>query len=294
MAEENALAQENPEIEAPAPEAEAPETETPETDTPAEEAAGEDTPTPQVDEAPDPAALQADIEELKRQKEEAKEKAIYWRKQKAESRADFFKGNEGGDQPQPQQPAPVDVGPEPQANDFDDYNEFVKALTDHRVKAARAGWEAEQSQAKAQAVQQQRAESLQQKMQEGFSKYDDFESVAFDPTATHITPMVVDILADCDNAADVAYHLARDRVEGVKISRMTPGQAAMAIARIDASYSNPDTPAAGKKAPPKKHSSAPAPIRPVGAGPAGPSRDPDKMSPKEFAKWREEQGARRF
>lgn len=288
MSEENAL---NQETEAqPAPEAETPEVDSP-VETPVETQT-EEAPR-QIDEAPDPASVQAEIERLKRQREEAEEKAIFWRKKKAQARADFFRGSEGGQQPQPQQPAPVNVGPEPQPADFDDYNEYVKSLTDHRVKMARASWEAEEREREAQTAKRQRAETLQQKMQEGFSKYNDFETVAFDPTAAHITPMIVDILADCENAADVAYHLAKDRVEGVRISRMTPGQAAMAIARLDAGFSNPQRPPA-QAASTKKHSSAPPPIKPVGSGPAGPTKDPEKMTQKEYEQWRISQGARRF
>jgi hypothetical protein len=255
---------------------------------PADAAPAED----HVDQPPDPASLTAEIDKLRDARKKAEEDAIYWRKQKAEARADYFRDRRP-QQPEPATATPVrSADPEPKVADFGDYDDYVRALTDHRVKMAKAEWETEARQRETQAEQKQRMEALQTKMQEGFQRYADFEEITFDPTATHITPMVVDILADCDAPADVAYYLAKNRVEGVAISRMTPIQAARAIARIEAKIAAAPAPAPTNQ--PRRVSSAPAPIAPIGAGPAGGNKDPDKMTMKEYRAWRESQGARRF
>ena len=243
--------------------------------------------TPGVDTTPDPAKLKAEISELEERRKKAEEDAIYWRKQKSEARGDFFKGK-----PEEKGPsAPAALGPEPNPADFDDYNKYVIALTDHRVKVAKQEWDRENEQTRASSDQKTRMENLHTKMQDGFTKYADFEEVAFDRTASHITPMIVDILADCDHPADVAYYLAKNRVEGVAISKMTPLQAARAITRIEDKLTGSTPP------PPIKPNTtkAPPPINALGSGGSGGlEKDPEKMNNKEYAAWREAQGARRF
>ena len=244
-----------------------------------------------IDVTPDPTKLKSDIEELRKQKEKAEADALYWRKEKARERAEYFKG---GQQVERQTPLSVEtpqVGPEPKPNDFEDYDKYVDAKTKFEVKRARTEWEMESTRREQEKTQRQRAEDLQIKLQEGFGKYADFEEVVFDRTATHITPMVVDILSECEHPADVAYYLTKNRIEGVAISRMTPIQAARAIARMEDKLVNAPPPP-----PPKKTTTgAPPPINPLGgANTAGAEKDPDKMTMKEFREWREKHGARRY
>jgi len=255
--------------------------------------AGERLPEGVVDEPPDPTAMQAEVERLREVKRKAEEDAKYWRQQKAEARAEYFRDRDRGAAPPPV-PPPADVpgvGPEPKAADFTDYDEYVKGLTDWRVKQARAQWEMESARKAQQEALQHRQENLKTKLQEGYQLYPDFEEVAFDRTASHITPMVVDILADCDHPADVAYYLAKNRVEGMAISRMTPLQAARAIAKLEDKIV---ATRAGTPAPTTKPiTKAPPPIKPVGAN-APVSKNPENMTQKEYEAWRRAQGARPF
>ena len=242
-----------------------------------------------VDAAPDPTKLRSEIDQLEARRKKAEEDAIYWRKQKAEARADYFRGREGP----PQEPVPSpSIGSEPKPSDFEDYDKFVVALTDHRVKLARVQWEQDIQKKTQEQSQKERAENLQSKLQEGFSKYPDFEEVAFDRTASHITPMVVDILAECDHPADVAYYLAKNRVEGVAISRMTPIKAAREIAKIEAKLAVAPAPSPRRET--KPTTGAPPPINPLAGGTGGIIKDPEKMTQKEYEAWRVSQGARRF
>jgi len=257
--------------------------------------AGERLPEGVVDEPPDPAAMQAEVERLREVKRKAEEDAKYWRQQKAEARADYFRDRDRGAAPPPV-PPPADVpgmAPEPKAADFTDYDQFVVALTDWRVRQARAQWEMESARKAQTEALQHRQENLKTKLQEGYQLYPDFEEVAFDRTASHITPMVVDILAECDHPADVAYYLAKNRVEGMAISRMTPLAAARAIAKLEdklvASRAGTPAPTATNKPITK----APPPIKPVG-GNAPVSKNPENMTQKEYEAWRRQQGARPF
>ena len=247
-------------------------------------------PEPSVDEPPDPESLKAEIEELRQKRDKAEQDAIHWRKQKAESRADFFRDRERG-APPPATPTgpPAGLGAAPQSEDFDDYNQYVEAVTDYKVKAARLEWERDQRDQATKGVQAERQASLKEKLQKGFEKYEDFEEVALDRSAIHITPLIADILADCEHPEDVAYYLAKNRVEGVKISRMTPIKAVRAIANLERDLATQTPTVKPKTTVP----GAPKPIKPVGSGEKVSKRLED-MSQREYNDEMERRGARRF
>ena len=256
----------------------------PEASTP--EVTGEEPPPePHVDEPPDPAALQAEIERLEAVRKEAEEKARYWRQQKAEARADYFKT---GPRPEEKPPGP-EVGPEPKLDDFENYEQYVDAKIAHEVNKARATWDREQADRQQQQSYQERIAGLQAKLNEGFEKYEDFEDVAFDQTVP-ITPVVIDALAESEMPADVAYYLGKNRAEAIRISRMTPIQVAREITRIEMEIK---TTQANNPQPNKKISKAPPPIKPVGPSHTV-EKDPDKMSQAEYEAWRQQHGAKPF
>ena len=244
---------------------------------------------PETDVVPDTAEIQAEKERLLKLKDQAKKaesEVGYWRRKEAEAREVYR------NPPPMQVPATAEATqPEPQADDFDDYTDFVKAhsgwTADQRVAAAKADWDKKEADKVNLEQETKRQAELKVKFDEGYAKYDDFAEVAFDRTATHITPMIVDILADCDNPADVAYHLAKDRVNGVKISRMTPTMAAREIMKLDQSFG------AGPIAPGKKTTSAPPPIKPIGSSNTV-GKNPEQMTQSEYEEYRLKQGARKF
>ena len=236
-----------------------------------------------IDETPDAAALQADIAKLEEQRKKAEEQARYWRQQKAEARAEYFKSRKPDE---PQTPsAPVDLK-EPRETDFDDYSDYTKALTDYRVEVKQREWIEQQKQQKQNIQYQARMTKLQEGINSGYAKYDDFEEVALSQTVP-ITPAIAEILAETDNPADVAYYLGKNRTEAVSISRMTPVGAARAIAKIETKLEAGQQPA-------KTTTQAPKPIKPIGSGPSEMQKNPEDMSQAEYEKWREEQGARRY
>jgi hypothetical protein len=232
-----------------------------------------------VDLAPDPTALQADIDRLKEVRDKAKTDSEYWRRQKAEARADYFRSRKPDEPPPP--PPPSDQNA-PRKEDFDDYDKFMEAKISHEVKKARTQWDVDVEKKSSETVHQQRMTGLQAKIQEGIRKYPDFEEVAMAPEVP-ITPVIVDILAESEIAHDVAYYLGKNRAEAIRISHMTPIQAARAIAKIEVEIAKAGNPPPQNPNPPKI-TNAPPPITPVGS--ANPvAKDPEKMSPKEFEDW---------
>jgi len=263
----------------PAPPETPTEPETPEKD-------GEQTPQDegQVDETPDPAALQADIEKLRKAKEKAQEDAKYWRQEKARARAEYFKSP----REPAKQPLPAESASRPKPDDFEDYNDYVDKLTDWKVEQQRIKWEREAAErAKNESVQQKEAR-LQAEIAKGFEKYEDFEDVALDQTVP-ITEMVKDILAESEMPADVVYYLGKHRTEAIAIARMTPIAAARAIQKIEiglaSTQNNPQST--------KKITKAPPPIKPVGASGSF-EKNPEDMTVKEFDAWRRSKGAKPY
>ncbi len=246
-----------------------------------------------VDQTPDPASLQADIERLQalreqREKEakEAEDKAVYWRKQKAESRAEFFKEREKPPTPAPTTPEPLAA---PRKEDFDDYDKYVEAVTDHKVSVKLAQWRAEEDRKRSSENSEKRLSEFQTRLQEGYQAYPDFGEVIEDPSLP-VTAVMRDGLAELEHPADVAYYLGKNRAEAIKLSRMTPLATAQELARIEvrlmAEKGNPNP--GGPKLP-----SAPPPIRPLGSSNTV-DKSLEKMTQKEFEAEMEKRTGRRF
>lgn len=243
-----------------------------------------------VDEQPDPEALRAEIEELKKAREKAEQDTRYWRKQRVEARGEYFKGR--SDEPEQGRPPRTEVrdSKEPNPDDYKTYDAFVDAKIRHEVQKARMSWDRDMIMRQQMTEAEKRNATLQQKLGEGYSRFKDFEDVALDPTAP-ISVTVREILHDSEDPAGVAYYLGKNRAEAASISRMNPIAAARAIAKIEAEIK-------GSAPPPqatKKHvSNAPPPVKPLGTGGSVVNKDPAKMTQAEYEKWRISQGARRF
>ena len=231
--------------------------------------------------------IKAKQERLKKLQEDEK----YWRKQKAEARADYFRSR-GEPRVEPTPTRPI-VSVEPRPEDFENYDLYNKALIDHRVAEKRKEWEAEQQQKKVKEEQETRMAILHQKMEEGYKKHEDFEEVALDPVVP-ITPMIVEALTEFDEPDEIAYYLGKNRAEAIKISKMTPLRATRELTRIEfeiqkARAGNP--PPSG----PKKITNAPPPIKPLNQGGTGGNEKPlDKMTQAEFEAEMERRTGRRY
>jgi len=172
---------------------------------------------------------------------------------------------------------PAEGAPKPEQ--FASYEAFLEA---------KAEWKAEQKvtevlnrqqeSARQQTAQQRQAEAQQswdKQVDAAVELYDDFEEVALSPDVP-VSSAMAEAIQLADKGADVLYYLGKHREEAAKIARMDPLRAAVAIGRIEATLARPA---------PKKTTSAPAPISPVGAR-AAVSKDPDKLSVDEWLRQR--------
>lgn len=114
-----------------------------------------------------------------------------------------------------------------------------------------------------------------EKVQEAKTRYSDFETVVRGQVA--ISPHMAELIKTSDLGADMAYHLGTHRDIAAKIYSMNREDAAYVMGRLEGSLTKPQ---------PRITSNAPEPVSPV-KGTAKASRDPNKMSFKDFKAFRE-------
>lgn len=165
--------------------------------------------------------------------------------------------------------APVDT--EPQLDDFQDYEQYVKALTVWTARQAVAETIQQQTvrqqQEAAQAAQIAAAESFERKKLEAAAKYPDFDD-AIDNATTIVTAAMADAIQDSDMSGDLMYYLAKHPEEGERLAKLTPGAVFREIGKIEVKLATPAKPAP---------TAAAAPIAPV-SGSAAPPVNPNEMT----------------
>ena len=187
---------------------------------------------------------------------------------------------------------PEGVPPKPLEDDFENYVDYVEALTDWKVDAKIAAMQPKPGAPGAPGGEPSPEDvEFQAKLFKGRTLHEDFDQVVFDVTVP-ITHTMLEILkADSERPAEVAYYLGKNRAECQAIAGMTPTRAAIAISKIEAGVpvSAALPPAAGQPAahdPNKKVvSSAPEPISAGGSGMVI-TKDPNNMGQSEYEKWR--------
>jgi hypothetical protein len=173
----------------------------------------------------------------------------------------------------------------PKASDYQNPEDWMDALADYKIEQREAKRREESqrtaNESAARVSDQKRAQFVQEKIfAPGREKFEDFDDVVLGEN-TPITDPMVAAASKFDNAADVLYHLASNRSELERISRLDD---------IDQVWEVKDLAAKLKASPtPTK---TPPPIVPSGQK-ATVDKDPSKMSDKEFAEWRKRQIAQR-
>ncbi len=176
----------------------------------------------------------------------------------------------------------------PVESDFADFTEYQAALAAYKSVRALDERQVSQAEEKVKAAESGVSTVASERQKEvqnnwtaqialGKQRYTDFEAKVF---TAPISDDVAQMVAALDTAADVACHLGTHPDEAVALSAMSQVEAAMEIGRIEARISAPK---------PKIQTSAPDPINPVRSKPTS-GKDPLKMTPSEYDKWRAEGG----
>lgn len=139
-------------------------------------------------------------------------------------------------------------------------------------------------------------DGLDAAMEKGKEKYDDFNEVVLNEDLI-ISPELTQIFLDTDSPEDIMYYLASNPEEAARISGLDILRVAKEVGKIEVKLASgvggdededdaEDEAEVKVETPPKKQSSAPAPITPVKTTGVT-TKDPNKMSPKEYRAWRE-------
>lgn len=146
------------------------------------------------------------------------------------------------------QPAPAPVVDVPPMDQFQSPEAYAEALATKKAEELLAQREA----------QRQRAEVMEQyseREEEARTKYEDFDSVAYNPRL-RITDVMAQTIQASEVGPDVAYYLGTNPKEAERISKLSPFLQAKEIGRVEAKLAANPTPV-------QKTSSAPPPIAPV-------------------------------
>ena len=212
------------------------------------------------------------------QKRLAKESRKAERLARAEAEANLYKQQLA----QIQQPKPPvqSVNAEPKLEDFQTYDEYVRAIGRFEARQEYEKLRTSQEQERQKAAQREYEANLLTNIRRGAEKYDDFDEVVANPSLP-LTEAMRDAAADSDIAADIVYHLGTHMDEASKIARMSPVQQIKAISALETKL----------KAPPKV-TQAPPPAQTVGKSKPVPEVDLEKASLDEYMAQRRKQGAR--
>ncbi len=274
---------------------ETPQDPEPETTEPEVEATGEAAAAVEVEEHPELSKddLEKEIAGLKEKARIARERTEYWTDAKKDARAAHFQGREPA-QPAGEPPSKVEPATaKPVEGDFENYNDFTEALTDWKVDVKMAEYDAEAARKETDGDYADKRANLVEKLEKGRELHDDYDELVNDPIVP-ITEGMIDILAETEHPAEIAYHLATNLGLCTKISRMAPQAAAVAIGNIETKITSgtPETPPSVTpvtKPKVSKTTSAPAPITPVKPSGSVASKDMDKMSNEEYRAHRQGQ-----
>lgn len=252
------------------PEPEAPEAEKPEAEEPAK---------------PEPTAEEGPEEEPEGEEEEQEDDPPPKRKRpgkyqrtvsKLEDKIERLEGLLMQRAPQqPQQPAVEPLKP-PRQEDFTDYGEYLTKVAEWNGEQAARKLIAEERQTFQQGQQQrnQQAAAVQysERAAAAKAKFDDFDEVIKDGReSVPVNDPTAKAIMSADNGPEIEYHLYTHPEEAKRIAGMDPISQVRAIGRLEAKLLTPS---------PKKTTSAPKPVKPLGGTATGGvgSNDPAKMS----------------
>jgi hypothetical protein len=168
---------------------------------------------------------------------------------------------------------------EPKLEEFQTYEEWVRASAKYEAAQEVRQLLAEQGKAEVEKQKQSRHEAFIAKAESFATTTPDFEEVAFNPRLA-ITETMATVLDQSDQGPQILYHLGKHPEEAMRIAGLSDYQVGLEIGRLEARVTLPQ---------PKTVTQAPPPIRPLSGGSGSAIVDPDKMTSDEWRKWREDQ-----
>lgn len=175
---------------------------------------------------------------------------------------------------------PIDKS-EPRIENFNDFDEYVAAkaewIASKKINETLAEREQRTAAERVAAAQGRAVENWNKRLAETTAELPDFEEVV-GGSDLPMTELMRDAIIESEMGPKIAYWLANNPQEAQKIAGMSPFQTVAAIGRIEERLES-------QAKAPKKTTSAPPPVKPVGSK-ASATKDPGQMTDAEYAEWR--------
>lgn len=152
-----------------------------------------------------------------------------------------------------------DPNAEPKREDFASEIDFVRAMTRWEVRQENERSRQAESQRQQEETTKQVFDSHYKRVSEARGRIEDFDEVIED-SGIEISKEAAMAIYECENSADVMYHLAKNPEDAETLKQLSPIRQIAAIGHISASLGSEKP----SRAPKKLESTAPAPITPVG------------------------------
>lgn len=222
--------------------------------------------------------FQRRIDKLNLQKAQAQQEAEYWKQQALKNA-----GAPKTDAPKVELPKTVAGDGKPKPESFETHAEYVEALTDWKTDQKFKERDQKAEKNRLETEQTKQVTTYQEKAKAFLEKHPDFDEVVEDLV---VSPVVVGIIQSSDVGPEIAYELGKNPDEAKRIAKLPPLQAAVELGAIKSRITSK---ASGEKKPePKRVTSAPNPIAPVGGGgkATGASKSLDDLAKTDFSAYR--------
>lgn len=166
------------------------------------------------------------------------------------------------------------------------YRQYLKDLARHEGRqAAKATQKQERDEAQKRTREEGRRKTLESynaNVVKAREKYPDYDAVVYAESVPFTAPMT-DAIVESDNGPDIAYHLAQNPQEVVRISQLSPRRQLMELGLISAKLAQPAAPAAAPAVAKAPTIPAPKPITPIASGGGAASATRGEPSMEEYA-----------
>jgi len=173
--------------------------------------------------------------------------------------------------------------------EYDEYDEYDPQSIARRAAKEAALEAAELTQQQSVTIAKQDAENFKQQEQnakvqafyeaeaEFSAKVPDYNETVSQVGFLAENDAVAQMILDSEKSAEVTYYLGKNPNEALAVAQMPPLEAARFIGRVEAKITPPT---------PKTTTAAPKPVPKISGKSGSQSKDPSKMSMKEYEKWR--------
>lgn len=181
---------------------------------------------------------------------------------------------------QKQEPsAPPQPQGEPKLDQFQTYEEYVKAVGRWEARQEIEQIEEQRRQRELQSQQQAKQVEFQSRLQAAKTEMPDFDEVALNPSLP-VSDTMAELIREMDDGPKVLYALGKSPDVAARIASLPPTLAAVELGRFAVKASLPQ---------PRTVTNAPPPVNPLSGGIGTRNADPDKMTDQEWAEWRRQQ-----